>query len=154
MKPNVQKNDVHFVVNAVSKRLKCFDASGQLKWTVEAHCEGTNGSYDVFQGDTPPGLYKCGSPDDVLSTDSDRNSFGPWFVPLNEMEGQLTRRNRSGLGVHGGGSGLSNPFYAMRQGWVPTHGCIRLQNEDAVRFANTVKFIQRHGGTAWLSVHW
>jgi hypothetical protein len=154
MKPKVKQNDVHFVVNANTRRLKCFDASGHLRWMAEAHCNGTNGSYNVFQGDTPPGLYKCGLPDDVLPTDSDKASFGPWFVPLIEMEGQMSRRGRSGIGVHGGGSGLADPFYALRQGWVPTHGCIRLQNEDVIRLVNTVKFIQRNGGTAWLSVHW
>lgn len=31
--------------------------------------------------------------------------------------------------IHGGGSGLADPF-APRQGWVPTYGCLRMQNED------------------------
>jgi hypothetical protein len=31
--------------------------------------------------------------------------------------------------VHGGGSGLADPF-APRQGWKPTEGCTRAQNED------------------------
>jgi hypothetical protein len=31
--------------------------------------------------------------------------------------------------IHGGGRGLEGP-YASRQGWRPTFGCIRMQNEE------------------------
>ena len=31
--------------------------------------------------------------------------------------------------IHGGGSGLADSF-APRQGWVPTYGCLRMQNAD------------------------
>ena len=31
--------------------------------------------------------------------------------------------------IHGGGSGLADPF-APYQGWVPTYGCLRMQNAD------------------------
>ena len=31
--------------------------------------------------------------------------------------------------IHGGGSNLDDP-YAPRQGWLPTYGCLRMQNED------------------------
>ena len=31
--------------------------------------------------------------------------------------------------IHGGGSGVPDPF-APRQGWTPTLGCLRMQNED------------------------
>ena len=31
--------------------------------------------------------------------------------------------------IHGGGSDLTDPF-AARQGWEPTYGCLRMQNED------------------------
>lgn len=150
----ISKNDVHFVVNALTNRLKCFDGSGRLKWSIEARCIGSAGNYDVVQGDTPPGLYKCDTPDDVLETEGDSSAFGPWFVPLIEMENQLTSRGRAGVGVHGGGSGLKDPFRALKQGWVVTHGCIRLQNEDLTRFVTTVRYIQRQGGAAWLSVYW
>ena len=153
-KPQINEGDVHFVVNAKSKRLKCFDSNGKMKWMVEAHCEGTNGHYSVFQGNTPPGLYKCGNPDDVLPTDGDKNSFGPWFVPLIEQEGQMSRYGRDGIGVHGGGSGLTNPYYAPKQGWMVTHGCIRVQNDDLIRFVNTVQYLRRKNRTAWLSVNW
>ena len=153
-KPNLRPTDVHIVVNAKTKKIKFFDANGSMRGMIEAHCIGTGGAYTVYQGDTPPGLYKCGTPDDVLSTDSDKSSYGPWFVPLVEQEGQLSRLGRAGLGVHGGGTGLADPYYASNQGWVATHGCIRVQNFDLNHVASTVKFVQKNGGTAWLSVHW
>ncbi len=34
-----------------------------------------------------------------------------------------------GRDIHGGGSALADPF-APRQGWKPTYGCTRGQNED------------------------
>jgi RHS repeat-associated protein len=35
-----------------------------------------------------------------------------------------------GRWVHGGGTGLDDPYNAPRQGWKPTLGCTRAQNED------------------------
>lgn len=153
-KPEIRQGDVHFVVNAKSRKIKCYDSNGKMKWMTEARCEATNGGYQNFQGNTPPGLYKCGAPDDVLSSESDRNSYGPWFVPLEEQEGQMSRYGRAGIGVHGGGSGLANPYYSPKQGWVVTHGCIRVQNDDLNRFVKTVFHTRRSGRNAWLSVHW
>jgi hypothetical protein len=43
------------------------------------------------------------------------------------------------MGLHGGGTGLEDPFAAL-QGWVKTQGCIRVQNKD---LEEIVKFIQR-----------
>jgi core protein len=36
--------------------------------------------------------------------------------------------------IHGGGSGLPDP-YAPHQGWVPTLGCLRMQNADGEEVA-------------------
>lgn len=155
-KPEIKKSDVHFVVNAKSNKLKCFDSNGKMRWMVEAHCIGVKGSYLNKDGNTPPGLYSLGAPDHIKPNESDeaKNSYGPWFVPLQEEEGQLTRLDRKGLGVHGGGTGLANPYRAANQGWMVTRGCIRLQNENVIKFANTVFQTRRLGGKAWLSVHW
>lgn len=46
-----------------------------------------------------------------------------------------------GRGIHGGGSGLSDPFaprQADDEGWVPTYGCLRMNNEDVEELANMV----------------
>jgi len=51
-----------------------------------------------------------------------------------------------GRDIHGGGTGLTDP-YAPRQGWVPTYGCTRGQNEDVQRLGNAIQeFQRRHPG--------
>jgi hypothetical protein len=51
-----------------------------------------------------------------------------------------------GRDIHGGGSGLRNP-YAPRQGWRPTRGCTRGQNEDIQNLGTTITdFKRRHLG--------
>lgn len=45
--------------------------------------------------------------------------------------------------IHGGGSGLDDP-YAARQGWVPTLGCTRGQNEDMHQLAQRVEQFQKN----------
>ncbi|MGH3578857.1 MAG: L,D-transpeptidase family protein, partial [Mycobacterium sp.] len=40
-----------------------------------------------------------------------------------------SQEGRHGIGIHGGGTGLEDP-YADEQGWVKTHGCFRVQNQD------------------------
>src|SRR5262249_46177606 len=131
MRPRLGSSDIHFVFNARTHLLKCFDSAGRCHWMIEAHGEGTNGpGYDVVGGDTPPGLYRCSPPEAIPSDDAEAGAYGPYFVNLLEMEKQESSRGRAGVGVHGGGSGLPNPYFSKHQGWVYTHGCIRLQNED------------------------
>jgi RHS repeat-associated protein len=43
-----------------------------------------------------------------------------------------------GRWIHGGGTGLENPL-APRQGWYPTYGCTRLQNEDVKDLTTRVR---------------
>jgi hypothetical protein len=51
-----------------------------------------------------------------------------------------------GRDIHGGGTGLADP-YEPRQGWVPTRGCGRGQNEDVQRLGDAIQdFQQRHPG--------
>jgi len=44
--------------------------------------------------------------------------------------------------IHGGGSGLRDPW-APRQGWVPTMGCTRGQNEDVQDLCDKIQQWQR-----------
>ncbi|MCH6429597.1 hypothetical protein MMN56_18405, partial [Escherichia coli] len=46
--------------------------------------------------------------------------------------------------LHGGGSSLRDP-YAPRQGWKPTMGCTRAQNEDVDELCKKV--------TSWMYSH-
>ena len=49
-----------------------------------------------------------------------------------------------GRDIHGGGSRLVDPF-APRQGFVPTRGCTRAQNEDLIRLGKAIRDFQtRH----------
>ena len=50
--------------------------------------------------------------------------------------------------IHGGGSGLPFP-YAPRQGWLPTYGCLRMQNEDGEEVS---KWIEDNGNNMLLEV--
>lgn len=46
--------------------------------------------------------------------------FGTFYISTGDARGR---------DIHGGGSGLDEPK-APRQGWYPTLGCLRMQNED------------------------
>ena len=47
-------------------------------------------------------------------------AYGTFYIRTGDARGR---------DIHGGGSGLSDPF-APRQGWLATLGCLRMQNED------------------------
>jgi hypothetical protein len=48
--------------------------------------------------------------------------------------------------IHGGGSGLPDPM-APRQGWVPTYGCARGQNEDVINLGQAITAFQKENPT-------
>lgn len=50
----------------------------------------------------------------------DSAEFGTFYITTGDPRGR---------DIHGGGSGLDDPK-APRQGWCPTLGCLRMQNED------------------------
>ena len=86
---------------------------------VPGSLPGAGGPYDsadVYPAEGPlhnnPRAY---GPNDALLTDDPR---GRW--------------------LHGGGSGLDNPL-APRQGWYPTHGCTRMQNDDIQHLVDKVR---------------
>lgn len=86
---------------------------------------------------------------------------GDYFVEAEEYGPRAGRANGPAYGtfyiktgdprgrdIHGGGSGLQNPF-APRQGWVPTYGCLRMQNKDGEKLS---KFIIDAGNAVLLEV--
>jgi len=165
---NVKPDDVHLIFRARSERLICFDGRGHKKWELAARGLGvsgddTPGHYTGTYGDTPPGVYQCYDPyhfarGETITFPSGAVqqawlAYGPWYVGLIGMEGQTDRR--PGLAIHGGGSGLGTVAYDNEnQGWVRTHGCIRLQNHDIHRVYQTVKWTLRKKHVAWLTVTW
>jgi hypothetical protein len=153
--PTIHKHDFHLIFRARSHQLICFDGAGTRHWTLTAHGEGVNGAIDNIGGNTPPGLYECTRvlPTTSRDTDADWRAYGPWYVYLAEMEGQESSRHRDGVGMHGGGSKSPAPL-APKQGFFPTRGCVRLQNEDLPRLIHTIRYAQSKGGRVYLTVTW
>ena len=86
---------------------------------------------DIHDGDTPFGVYKLagtagGTPEYQLQP-----GFGTGKLYLDDydMYGEVFDANRKLIRLHGGGSGLANP-YALNQPLLPTRGCVRMKNRD------------------------
>jgi hypothetical protein len=157
MKPNVVGYDIHLVLNARSRLLKCYDVRGHLRWSVMARGEGVAGpGWTMPYGDTPPGLYRCGECRPTLPEDpaSVHESYGPWFIYLLDEEPRA-RGGHTGIGIHGGRDTTPGGRPSHPGALAMTHGCIRVDNEDLRgRVVPAVQFTQRHGGVAWLTVVW
>ena len=82
----------------------------------------------------PPGEFLIGA-----AVPKGTAPFGPFFLPLLDDANHhvMADNHRSGIGLHGGGSGLPDPL-APRQGWVWTHGCWRLQNQSLLSLVRLV----------------
>jgi hypothetical protein len=96
----------------------------------------------------PRGQYIAGAPSDLASV-----AFGMHFTPLYDVraDGPMAKEHRSGIGIHGGGSGLANPL-ADRQGWKPTHGCLRVQNIDNEMLVRYIRRAQAAGNRVFVTV--
>lgn len=153
-KPPIKSGDIHLVVSHSTRTMKAFDHDGKLLFQVPALTDGVNDDIEVQGGDTPPGLYKCTT---IIPTRADEpkktwNAYGAFFIDLYDIDGQETRRGRGGIGIHGGGTGLSNPL-AKKQQLLMTLGCIRVHNGDlADRIVPIVESTLRNGQQAYVSV--
>ena len=98
-----------------------------VAWTCEARGEAAPGS----NGPLAAGTYTLAAPLYNDPGDAELVAEGPYFVPVNGTPG------RTGIGIHGGGTGTAHPL-AARQGWVVTFGCIRVQNVDLYHLALNV----------------
>jgi lipoprotein-anchoring transpeptidase ErfK/SrfK len=130
---------LHAVFNDTTNRFKLWEDRGEEPARQLMDVEGRNDTVRLGWlrwGACPRGEFRIGSP---IRTDS--AAFGAWFIPVLDRGagGPMKRFGRSGIGVHGGGTGLPNPF-ARGQGWRKTHGCIRLQNYE---LEEVVRWIQR-----------
>lgn len=145
---NLGPNDRHFVFDNDTDLLKGYDCHGREFFRAECRNVAVGGDGFGHFGRCPRGDYEVGSP-----IRKGTAPFGEWFVPLLDYGAHHTMAEfeRSGIGVHGGGSGLANPFSA-HQGWVPTHGCLRLQNSELSRFVLWVRQAQAKGGKVYVSV--
>ena len=168
----MKQGDAHLIFNGPARELKFFmygDAAP--RHTFVAHDVGVNDGHlaageDVYghHCKCPPGvMYVLGKPQQqavrqadgtVKAVADDAQAYGFWFTPVNDdPNGDMKLHGRDGIGIHGGGSGLADSF-ADNQGWVPTYGCIRLQNIDNAALVNSVQFVQKNGGAVFLDVVW
>lgn len=124
---------MHLIFDSDTQTLKAFDPDGHCRFQAECHDKAVLGPGFGRWGRCPRGEFPLGAPQA-----HDEPAFGLWFTPIENTPG------RQGIGIHGGGSRLLNPF-APRQGWASTHGCLRLQNEDnTVLVAHLKSAILRH----------
>lgn len=153
--------DLHAVVNGWERSAQVYDHAGKKMLQVEARCEGQTGTLDPPNGvgatwsrkdsDTPPGTYRVVRVERIPQTDPDWRAYGWVYLWLEPRGGAAAAIGNVGIGWHGGGSGLADPW-AAKQGWLITHGCIRSQNEDMVRLANLFEPALAAGRIVSLSV--
>lgn len=137
LKPSIKPGDFHLIVNDVETRFnseaKLYDSTGKLLWTKDALAKGAGGKdYSKRNSDTPPGLYRIGELTVTNPKESDViwNAFGKYFFDLVGLQENEERFGRSGIGIHGGGTGAAPNSLAAYQQLVVTHGCIRMYNKD------------------------
>jgi hypothetical protein len=95
---------------------------------------------DIDKQRSLPGAQDPFTTPDVTPIDTINSpSYGPPGAYINTGDPR-------GRDIHGGGSSLPDPF-APRQGWLPTYGCTRGQNEDVQALAKSInEFKKTHKG--------
>lgn len=83
-------------------------------------------AYGDPRGSLPDGVYYN------VSAEVTNGAYGPAYGNF-----YITSGDPRGRDIHGGGSGLPDP-YADYQGWVPTYGCLRMQNADGVELSRMI----------------
>lgn len=81
-----------------------------------AHFSGFNEAGDPYES-LPLGEYIAHA---EVPPAENSSEFGSFYISTGDARGR---------DIHGGGSGLDDPL-AAQQGWYPTLGCLRMQNED------------------------
>lgn len=142
----IEPNDLHAEFNAAAERLQVYAANGKKVFDCEARNRTVNPGEGHF-GHLPPGEFKLGRP-----VAKGTVPFGKYFVPIEDYQGQDTMQDfgRAGIGIHGGGSGLTDSF-SPQQGWQITEGCVRLQNEDLEGLVALVIAAQSKGGSVYFT---
>lgn len=141
MIPKLNPNDVHFVFNGPTGKLKCFDSKGKPLWTVEARNDTTKADDKTMffghEGHCPPGDFILGSPIAVIH---ERDTYGSYVIPIEDIihgDGPMHEYRRQLLRIHAGH-------------WRMTEGCIRVKEKDLQKIVDTVN----RPGRAYLNVDW
>ena len=147
-----KSGDYHVIVNAASQTAKIFSFEGKLLYTVPALAMGQDPNWRLTGGDTPPSVYKLGTFCNDKENGTMERGYGWGFFDLidcddrGKEDGENTN-GRSGIGLHGGGSSLPDPFTPYQK-LVPTLGCVRVTNWDLF---NTFLPLYKKG-TVFLSI--
>lgn len=83
-------------------------------------------------GDTPFGVYNFSGTQGGSVTWRDPNhpaGFGTGKILLDPLFGEVVDANRNLIRLHGGGTGLTDP-YDLDQELRPTQGCVRMKNGE------------------------
>jgi len=127
----------HLFVYVGNKPTKLIDSTGLASVTTDMEAGTT--TFDPRPEDPNGQPYTITTRNDV--TNSQPGAQDPFttpnVTPINDVNAPaygpggayIDTGDPRGRDIHGGGTGLPDP-YAPRQGWVPTHGCTRGQNED------------------------
>lgn len=146
----LEEGDLHLVFDDTQNACKLFkkvEKGGEWLYSCSMRNDTVRRWFGRW-GACPRGVFLLGAPSAVHAP-----AFGDWFTPLFDTKkgGPMEKGGRVGIGIHGGGSGLANP-YARRQGWKPTHGCLRVQNEDNAILARHIREAQAAGRRAYVTV--
>jgi hypothetical protein len=133
----MKREEMHIEFSRSGEKLKIFDRNHELVFSCEARNRTVNPGEDHW-GQCPLGNYGIGTPETI---DPPERAYGYYFTPLIDTNGLWKFHHRAGIGVHGGGSDLADPF-ADRQGWEETLGCVRLANIDNKAFIGHVQASQ------------
>lgn len=90
---------------------------------------------DFVRGYNEAGDPRGSLPDGVYTNVSAEVTNGAYGAAYGTF--YITTHDPRARDIHGGGSGLPNPF-AGRQGWVPTYGCLRMQNIDGEELSRMI----------------
>ncbi len=145
----VKVGDLHLVFDDTANQMKAWTkepAGGRLLFSCPARNDTVRLGFWHW-GACPRGTYRLAAPIAMGFS----VPFGQWFIRLLDTPGLMAKFKRSGIGIHGGGSGLVAPG-APRQGWAKTHGCIRLQNVDLEEIVRLVQSHQADDHAAWVTV--
>jgi len=128
-----KKGDYHLIVNAQTKTVKGYSFEGKLLFERPCLAEGQRWEWWKHGGDTPPSVYKLGALYNDKANGSMQPAYGWCFFDMVDLGGNQEdgedANGRSGVGLHGGGSGAPQPF-APYQKLLPTLGCLRMYNQD------------------------
>ncbi len=119
------------VYNRGIQTLVVMDDSAAVAALYDCHDDFVAGKNDEDQprASLPDGDYTVSAEEPGQSAaEANGPAYGTFYIKTGDPRGR---------DIHGGGSGLNDPF-APRQGWVPTYGCLRMQNVDGEELSRLI----------------